>query len=191
MDSKRAENLIKNLSEKIIKHSHLYHTLDAPKISDSEYDKLFKQLIELEQEFPDLVDQSSPTQRVGSRPMEGFKKIEHRAPMLSLENAFSSEEFEEFDKRIKERLAINLQDPLIYSCEPKLDGVAVNLFYQDGTLLYASTRGDGKVGEDITHNIKTIKSIPLQLVKNKSYPEKIEIRGEVFIEKNGFIYFIA
>ena len=168
-------------------HSHKYHVLDEPEIEDSEYDRLFQELLSLEERFPELQTQSSPTQRVGSKPVSGFKKITHDSPMLSLENAFSIKDLKDFDRRVKERLAI--PENLDYCCEPKLDGVAVNLFYKKGMLDKAATRGDGSVGEDITHNIKTLPSVPLVLLKegdNKPIPNYLEVRGEVFIESADF-----
>ena len=167
-------------------HSHNYHSLDTPTIEDQEYDALFKELLELESNYEDLKYSHSPTQRVGDKPLDGFKKVEHLAPMLSLDNAFDSEDMLDFNKRVLERL---LEDKFVqYSCEPKLDGIAVNLSYRNGNLEKATTRGDGKVGEDITHNIKTLNSIPLSLIdKRDSYPDFIEIRGEVFIRKEDFV----
>ena len=168
-------------------HSHKYHVLDELEIEDSEYDRLFQELLSLEERFPELQTQSSPTQRVGSKPASGFKKITHDSPMLSLENAFSIKDLKDFDRRVKERLAI--PGNLDYCCEPKLDGVAVNLFYKKGKLDKAATRGDGSVGEDITHNIKTLPSVPLVLLKeggNKPIPNYLEVRGEVFIESAEF-----
>jgi len=167
-------------------HSHNYHSLDTPTIEDQEYDALFKELLELESNYIELKYSHSPTQRVGDKPLDGFKKVEHLAPMLSLDNAFDSEDMLDFNKRVLERL---LEDKFVqYSCEPKLDGIAVNLSYRNGNLEKATTRGDGKVGEDITHNIKTLNSIPLSLIdKLNSYPDFIEIRGEVFIRKEDFL----
>ena len=167
-------------------HSHNYHSLDTPTIEDQEYDALFKELLELESNYVELKYSHSPTQRVGDKPLDGFKKVEHLAPMLSLDNAFDSEDMLDFNKRVLERL---LEDKFVqYSCEPKLDGIAVNLSYRNGNLEKATTRGDGKVGEDITHNIKTLNSIPLSLIdKLNSYPDFIEIRGEVFIRKEDFL----
>ena len=166
-------------------HSHNYHSLDAPTIEDHEYDALFNELLSLENKYFELRYSYSPTQRVGSKPLEGFKKVEHNAPMLSLDNAFNSEDMEDFNRRVLDRLIGD--EEVEYSCEPKLDGIAVNLTYREGLLEIATTRGDGKIGEDITHNVKTIKSIPLSLIsKDSNYPEYIEIRGEVFIEKVAF-----
>ena len=177
---------LKILHALINEHAHKYHTLDEPSLSDAEYDLLFQELLALEKNNPLLVDKNSPSQRVGSRPLEGFKKIEHLDQMLSLDNAFNSEDLIDFNKRIVERL--NYKENIEFSCEPKLDGVAANLLYRSGELDYASTRGDGRVGEDITHNIRTINSIPLKLNENDHFdiPEILEVRGEVFIELDDF-----
>ena len=181
-----AKSRLKALHVLINNHAHQYHTLDKPSISDAEYDLLFQELLTIEKSNPELVHKNSPSQRIGSKPLEGFKKIEHLEQMLSLDNAFNKEDLIDFNKRIVERLNIN--EGIEFSCEPKLDGVAANLLYRSGELDYASTRGDGRVGEDITHNIRTINSIPLKLNKNNHFniPEILEVRGEVFIELNDF-----
>ncbi len=178
-DKKRYEEL----KEIIQKHAYLYHTEDKPEISDAEYDLYFKELLDLEKAHPNFVDSNSPSQRVGSKPLDGFTKSEHLSPMLSLENAFNDEDLIDFERKIKERSLV--EGGIVYSAEPKLDGVAVNLLYENGKLVKASTRGDGKVGEDITHNIKTIKTIPLALIGSK-FPNSLEVRGEVFINKSDF-----
>ena len=177
---------LKVLQALINEYAHQYHTMDDATVSDAEYDLLFQELLTLEENNPDLIDKNSPSQRVGSKPLEGFTKIEHMEQMLSLDNAFNSDDLKDFNKRITERL--NANESIEFSCEPKLDGVAANLLYREGKLDYASTRGDGKVGEDITHNIRTINSIPLKLNKNEYFdvPEILEVRGEVFIEINDF-----
>tara|TARA_B100000945_G_scaffold317346_1_gene320009 strand:- start:602 stop:2626 length:2025 start_codon:yes stop_codon:yes gene_type:complete len=169
----------------INEHSYNYHSLDNPTIEDSEYDALFNELLELEAKYPSLSLSHSPTQRIGSEPLEGFNKVDHLTPMLSLENAFNTKDLEDFNKRIMERMVSENQ--VNFSCEPKLDGIAVNLIYKEGYLHQATTRGDGKTGEDITHNIRTIPSIPLSLLESKiKAPSLIEIRGEVFIDINDF-----
>ena len=166
-------------------HSYNYHSLDSPSIEDHEYDALFNELLNLEAKHPNYKYPYSPSQRVGSEPLEGFVKVEHLAPMLSLDNAFNSDDMHDFNKRIIDRLTG--KEAISYSCEPKLDGIAVNLLYKNGFIEKATTRGDGKVGEDITHNVKTINSIPLSLMNDESeLPNLIEIRGEVFIEKDDF-----
>ena len=183
--TKKEKNRVLELHSLINFHSHKYHSLDTPEIEDHEYDALFQELLQLEDRFPELLFDFSPSQRVGSKPLDGFKKIEHLIPMLSLENAFNQQDMEDFNKRILERLLIEAD--VNFSCEPKLDGIAVNLLYKNGRLDLASTRGDGKIGEDITHNIRTINSIPLSLIdSNSKLPTLIEIRGEVFIEKKDF-----
>lgn len=174
---------IRQLIDEINRHNYQYHSLDQPLISDDEYDGLFNRLLQLEKEYPDELLPESPTQRVGSKPIDGFKQVEHSKPMLSLENAFTHDELNSFEKRISDK--IETTDPIVYVSEPKLDGVAINLKYLNGTLEVATTRGDGFFGEDVTHNIRTIKSIPLKLIKAKQ-PSLIEVRGEVFISKSDF-----
>ena len=180
-----AKSRVLELHKIINEHSYNYHTEDNPIISDSEYDDLFNELIELEANYPDLSFSHSPTQRVGSKPLDGFTKVDHLTAMLSLENAFNNKDLQDFDNRIKERLIS--EENISFSCEPKLDGIAVNLIYKEGYLHQATTRGDGKTGEDITHNIRTIPSIPLSLRVTEIEPPKlIEIRGEVFIDIEDF-----
>lgn len=184
MKQKKEDKLrIKEISDLIREHAHNYHVLDDPVIEDSEYDKLFQELLLLEGKFPELISKTSPSQRVGSKPLDGFSKVNHGTPMLSLENAFQGKDLEDFDKRVRERLLT--EDSIEYCCEPKLDGVAVNLFYEKGILSKAATRGDGAVGEDITHNIRTLPSVPLELIAEEGgtkIPNLLELRGEVFIE---------
>ncbi|MAS59115.1 MAG: DNA ligase (NAD(+)) LigA [Gammaproteobacteria bacterium] len=176
---------INELSLSVHKHSHRYHVLDDPIISDKEFDLLFSELLSLESKFPEFISENSPTQRVGSKLAEGFQKIQHEEPMLSLENAFDDKELVEFERRIKDRLLV--EGELDFCCEPKIDGVAVNLLYQNGGLFKAATRGDGKVGEDILHNVKTITTLPLVLSEESlTIPELIEIRGEIYIETKDF-----
>ena len=184
-DNLKIKERVLELHKLINLHSYNYHSLDEPSIEDHQYDALFNELLDLEAKFPKYQFSYSPSQRVGGKPLEGFKKIEHLTPMLSLDNAFNDDDMEDFNKRILERLLI--EGNISFSCEPKLDGIAVNLLYKSGHLDVASTRGDGKIGEDITHNIRTINSIPLSLIDNNSeLPSLIEIRGEVFIEKKDF-----
>tara|TARA_X000000368_G_scaffold208164_1_gene164367 strand:- start:236 stop:2260 length:2025 start_codon:yes stop_codon:yes gene_type:complete len=176
---------ILELHKIINEHSYNYHSLDNPTIEDYEYDALFNELLELETKYPSLSFSYSPTQRVGSEPLEGFNKVDHLTPMLSLENAFNTKDLEDFNKRILERLISETQ--VNFSCEPKLDGIAVNLIYKKGYLHQATTRGDGKTGEDITHNIRTLSSIPLSFRESKvRAPSLIEVRGEVFIDIKDF-----
>ena len=184
VDSEVKSRLLE-LHKIINEHSYNYHSLDKPTIEDSEYDALFNELLELEAKYPSLSLSHSPTQRIGSEPLEGFNKVDHLTPMLSLENAFNTKDLEDFNKRIMERMVSENQ--VNFSCEPKLDGIAVNLIYKEGYLHQATTRGDGKTGEDITHNIRTIPSIPLSLLESKiKAPSLIEIRGEVFIDIKDF-----
>ncbi len=171
------------LRAQIEHHNHRYHVLDDPEIPDAEYDRLLIELRALESEHPALVTPESPTQRVGGAPVEGFAAVRHRTPMLSLDNAFSREEVEAFDRRVRERLESDRE--VEYACEPKLDGLAVSLSYRSGTLELGATRGDGAVGEDVTHNIRTIKSVPLRLT-GRGWPELLEARGEVFMSLAGF-----
>ncbi len=178
---------IEELREKIRYHNYRYYVLDDPEISDAEYDRLFRQLVELEQAHPELITPDSPTQRVGAEPLEAFAQVTHRQPMLSLENAFGSEELREFDGRVKRFLGHS--DDVAYTAEPKIDGLAVELVYEGGRLIVASTRGDGYVGEDVTANIKTIMSVPLTLMERKDgrpVPELLEVRGEVYMEIEAF-----
>ena len=172
------------LRQDLRRYEYEYHVLDNPTIPDAEYDRLFHQLKALEAAHPELITADSPTQRVGAKPLSGFAQIRHEIPMLSLDNAFSDEEFYAFVKRIEDRL-IRLPDPLTFCCEPKLDGLAVSILYVNGVLTQAATRGDGTTGEDITANIRTIRNIPLQLLMDNP-PTRLEVRGEVFMPHAGF-----
>ena len=175
---------IDTLRHDLRRYEYEYHVLDNPTIPDAEYDRLFHQLKALEAEHPELIIADSPTQRVGAKPLSGFAQIRHEIPMLSLDNAFSDEEFYAFVKRIEDRL-ICLPEPLTFCCEPKLDGLAVSILYVNGVLTQAATRGDGTTGEDITANIRTIRNIPLQLLMDNP-PARLEVRGEVFMPHAGF-----
>ncbi|WP_180372971.1 NAD-dependent DNA ligase LigA [Haemophilus parainfluenzae] len=175
---------IDTLRQDLRRYEYEYHVLDNPTIPDAEYDRLFHQLKALEAEHPELITADSPTQRVGAKPLSGFAQIRHEIPMLSLDNAFSDEEFYAFVKRIEDRL-IRLPEPLTFCCEPKLDGLAVSILYVNGVLTQAATRGDGTTGEDITANIRTIRNIPLQLLMDNP-PARLEVRGEVFMPHEGF-----
>ncbi len=172
---KEIETLVKELNG----HSYRYYVLDAPVISDAEYDKLFRRLQELEEHYHYILP-DSPTQRVGAPPLDKFEKVKHTEPMLSLGNAFSHEEVREFDKRVKK--VLKTDSSIEYTIEPKYDGLAMELTYRKGMLVRASTRGDGFEGEDVTQNIKTIKSVPLKIEGVHPVPEEIDIRGEVFID---------
>ncbi len=175
---------VAELRNQINQHNYRYYVLDDPQVPDAEYDRLLRQLQQLEQQYPDLVTADSPTQRVGAKPLDAFSQVRHALPMLSLDNAFSFEEMSDFDKRIKERLQTTGE--IAMAVEPKLDGLAVNLRYKDGRLITAATRGDGATGEDVTQNVRTIPSIPLQLL-GSGYPEILEVRGEIFMPKQGFM----
>ena len=175
---------IDNLRKTLRQYEYEYHVLDNPTVPDSEYDRLFHQLKALELAHPEFLTSDSPTQRVGAKPLSGFSQIRHEIPMLSLDNAFSDEEFNAFVKRIEDRLIV-LPKPLTFCCEPKLDGLAVSILYVNGVLTQAATRGDGTTGEDITANIRTIRNIPLQLLTDNP-PARLEVRGEVFMPHAGF-----
>ena len=171
------------LRAEIHRHNRLYHEQDDPEIPDSEYDALYRELREMEEAHPGLVTSDSPTQAVGSRPSEAFAPVEHGARMLSLENVFDAEELEEFDRRLAGLLDEEAERQ--YSAEPKLDGVALSLLYERGRLVRAATRGDGRVGENVTHTARTIASVPDRLTGG-DVPERIEVRGEVFMPLSGF-----
>ncbi len=176
-----ARKRIAELREQIRKHDRLYYEKAAPIISDRQYDRLYKELVDLEAQFPQLVSPESPTQRVGGKPLQAFAQIAHRVPMLSLDNTYSEKEVANFYARIT-RLLPNEKIPVVI--EPKVDGVAVSLLYENGRLRHAATRGDGSVGDDITQNIKTIRSIPEGL--RGATPKVFEVRGEVYMDKRGF-----
>ncbi|WP_165855042.1 NAD-dependent DNA ligase LigA [Marinobacter sp. JSM 1782161] len=174
---------IEQLRTEIDDHNYRYYVLDEPAVPDATYDRLLRELQSLEAEHPELVTPESPTQRVGAMPSNTFAEVAHRVPMLSLDNAFSAEELEDFDRRVRDRL--RREEPVEYVSEPKLDGLAVSLVYENGALIRAATRGDGYTGEDITANVRTIPSVPLKL-RGKGYPETLEVRGEVYMPKAGF-----
>ena len=177
-----AADRIARLREEIEEHNHRYYVLDEPVLSDAEYDALLRELQELEQQHPELVTPDSPTQRVGAAPAEGFGEVTHGQAMLSLDNAFDADELREFDRRVRERLGAA---SVRYVGEPKLDGLSLSLRYEDGVLVQAGTRGDGRVGEDITNNVRTIRSVPLRL-RGKRIPARLEVRGEVVIRRQDF-----
>lgn len=164
-------------------HEYLYHVMDAPEIPDAEYDRLLRELRELEAQHPDLITPDSPTQRVGAAPLTAFSQIRHEVPMLSLDNVFDEESFLAFNKRVQDRLKST--DKLTRCCELKLDGLAVSILYENGVLVSAATRGDGTTGEDITSNVRTIRAIPLKL-RGDNIPTRLEVRGEVFLPQAGF-----
>jgi len=183
---------VKTLHEQLHYHNHRYYVLDDPEIPDSEYDKLLHELQSIESEYPESLTTDSPTQRVGAAPLDEFKQVKHLVPMLSLGNAFNTEEVNAFEKRLLDRLdfipAENESKQLEYTVEPKLDGLAVSLLYENGILVQGATRGDGETGENITENVRTINSIPLKLSipENEKPPVKLEVRGEVYMPKASF-----
>jgi DNA ligase (NAD+) len=185
-DSDRPAAEAARLRDEINRHNYRYHVLDDPEISDAEYDKLMRQLEALEKEHPDLVTPDSPTQRVGAAPSEKFRVVQHRTPMMSLSNAMDAEEMREFDKRVKRMLRSDAD--IEYVAEVKLDGLGVELIYEDGVLTVGSTRGDGTNGEDVTQNIRTIKSVPLRLraPEHGKVPHLLEVRGEAIMPRAGF-----
>ena len=177
---KRADEL----RDEIRHHNFRYHSLDDPEIPDAEYDRLMRELQDIEAQHPELVTKDSPTQRVGDAPVSSFQTVQHELPMLSLGNAFSEDDLQDFHRRVVERLDLGDAE-IVYAAEPKLDGAAVSLLYEDGLLVRGATRGDGATGEDITHNVRTIESIPLRLMGD-GYPRRLEVRGEVFMPRAGF-----
>lgn len=181
-DQASIKSRIHSLREKINDHNYRYYVLDDPEVPDSEYDRLLRDLQQLEHDHPTLVTDDSPTQRVGAAPLDKFDEVRHELPMLSLGNAFSENDVLDFDRRSRERLEV---DSITYSAEPKLDGLAISLLYENGVLVRGATRGDGSTGEDVTQNIRTIPSIPLRLM-GRSFPRVLEVRGEVFMSRKGF-----
>ena len=183
--SAAAEKEILELRQQIEKHNFQYHVLDEPLISDADYDRLFRRLVDLEKAHPELRSPESPTQKVGAPPLDKFTTVQHTLPMLSLNNATDPEEMAEFEARIQRFLKSS--EPIDYVVELKIDGVAVELLYVDGRFTVGSTRGDGVHGEDITLNLKTVRSIPLTLHRGKrDLPQRLEVRGEVFLSRNAF-----
>jgi DNA ligase (NAD+) len=182
MSAQEKINRINELRELINQNNYHYYVQDEPVIPDAEYDRLMQELTALENEFPELITDSSPTQRVGAVPLDSFPEIRHEVPMLSLGNAFDEDKMTAFDKSIREKLEV---DSVEYVAETKLDGLAISILYEDGQFIRAATRGDGATGEDVTLNVKTIKSIPLTLL-DEELPNRVEIRGEVFMTHDGF-----
>lgn len=180
--SKNITKRVEQLRKEIDLHNERYYQLDDPLVSDAVYDRLLRELQELETQYPQLLTDDSPTQRVGAEPLQQFQQVTHQIPMLSLDNAFSDDELLAFDQRIRDKLEV---DSIQYLAEPKLDGLAVNLIYDHGKLVQAATRGDGRTGEDVTHNIRILQDVPLRL-KGSGYPDRFEARGEVFMLKSGF-----
>lgn len=180
---KSVQDQITELRTTLRHHEYLYHVMDAPEIPDAEYDRLMRELRELEEQHPELVTPDSPTQRVGAAPLTVFEQVRHEVPMLSLDNTFDEAGFLAFNKRVQDRLKNS--DDIAYCCELKLDGLAVSLLYENGLLTRAATRGDGTTGENITANVRTIGAIPLRL-KGDDFPARLEVRGEVFMTQRGF-----
>ncbi len=177
---------ISSLREQINEHNYRYYVLDDPNVPDAEYDRLMRELQALELSHPDLITADSPTQRVGAEPSGAFSEVTHEIPMLSLGNAFDDEEVTNFDRRVRERLDVeSIANDIEYVAEPKLDGLAISLMYENGKLIRAATRGDGTRGEDVTSNIRTIKAIPLHL-RGENLPPVLEVRGEIYMDKKGF-----
>ena len=170
------------LRRSINDHNYRYYVLDDPAIPDAEYDRLYRELQQLEDLYPELITEDSPTQRVGATPLKDFAEVKHELPMLSLNNAFNEEEMGAFDRRVRDRLGL---DTVTYAAEVKLDGLAISLLYENGVLKQAATRGDGYTGEDVTLNARTVKSIPLKLI-GQGFPSQLEVRGEVFMKKSSF-----
>ncbi len=184
---KDAEKKVESLREKIRRHEYLYYVVDNPEISDAEFDKLMRQLKDFEAEHPELVTADSPTQRVGGKPREGFVKVPHSSPMLSLDNTYSEEELRDWERRVHE---LSGRKDVDYVCELKLDGMSLALIYQDGKLVRGITRGDGSVGEDVTLNVRTVRSVPLSIPKDKlkkaGIPADFEVRGELLMPTESF-----
>ena len=178
-----AERRVEELREQLRLHNYRYYVLDAPLVPDAEYDRLFHELRQLEEQYPDFITEDSPTRRVGDKPLPGFQEVRHSERMLSLDNVFSDLELADFNRRVRERLGTD--KPIAYTAEPKLDGLAISLRYENGKLVQGATRGDGERGEDVTSNVRTIESIPLRLLGH-DYPAVLEVRGEVFMPKAGF-----
>ena len=174
---------VQRLREQIEDHNYRYYVLDDPQVPDSEFDRLFRELQALEARYPELITPDSPTQRVGGAPLAAFGEVAHRVPMLSLDNALSTEALADFDRRVRERL--ERDGEVRYAAEPKLDGLAISLRYEQGLLVQAATRGDGTHGENVTQNVRTISSVPLRL-RGRDWPPLLEVRGEIFMPRAGF-----
>lgn len=181
--SEAVRRKLDKLRDELRYHEHRYYVLDDPELPDAEYDQLYAELVALEARHPELVAPDSPTQRVGGAPVAAFAQVEHSIPMLSLDNAFAPEAIEAFDLRLRERL--EHEADIVYAAEPKLDGMAISLRYEQGVLQLAATRGDGRIGEDVTHNVRTIGAVPMRL-RGTAFPPLLEVRGEVFMPRAGF-----
>lgn len=179
MEKKNVRNEIESLVERLNRYAYEYYVLDAPTVPDATYDELFQKLLKLEEQYPEFIVPHSPTQRVGAEPLDAFEKVTHEVPMLSLSNAFDEQELRDFDRRVR----TSLQEEVAYVCELKIDGLAVTLLYEDGKFVRGATRGDGTVGEDITSNLRTIKSVPLTITETR----RIEVRGEAYMPEHSFL----
>lgn len=184
MPDSGVEREIQSLRERIDDWNYQYYVLDQPTVPDAEYDRTMRRLVELETAHPELLRPDSPSQRVGAAPLDRFSQVSHEMPMLSLDNAFNEQDMQDFYRRLQDRLGGG-QEALEFACEPKLDGIAVSLLYRGGVLERAATRGDGTTGEDITHNVRTIPSVPLHL-RGSGYPGVLEVRGEIYMPRAGF-----
>ena len=180
MELKEAQKRAAELHSLLNQYGYEYYVLDEPSVPDSVYDELYKELVAIEQAFPELQTEESPTQRVGGQVLDAFQKVEHNTPMLSLGNAFNEQDLRDFDRRVKQGLGT---DSYSYICELKIDGLAVSLRFEDGLFVKGATRGNGTIGEDITANLRTIRSIPLRLNK----PYTMEVRGEAYMPKKSFV----
>jgi DNA ligase (NAD+) len=181
MDLFDAQQRMQALSQALNEHNYRYYVLDEPRISDREFDALLAELTELEKAYPQWMSPDSPTQKVGGQALEGFQTIRHKRPMMSLGNTYSYEDLDEFDQRIRKATGI---ENIEYNCELKIDGLAIALHYQNGQLTQALTRGDGSQGDDVTQNVRTLRSLQTQL--QGDYPDEFEIRGEIFMHRKGF-----
>lgn len=180
MGKQQIKEKMNKIIEKLNKYAHEYYVLDEPSVPDAEYDRLFHELLQLETDYPDLVDKHSPTKRVGAEPLDNFEKVEHEVPMLSLSNSFDAVELRDFHRRVSTGLG---KEQVTYVCELKIDGLAISLMYEDGKFVRGATRGDGTVGENITSNLRTIRSVPLSIDEKRT----IEVRGEAFMSKRSFM----
>lgn len=177
---------VESLRQRLDDWNYRYYVLDDPSVPDAEYDRCMQRLRQLEQAYPELLRADSPSQRVGATLLSQFAPVTHELPMLSLDNAFSAQDMRDFNRRLLERLGMGARESeLAFACEPKLDGIAVSLLYRDGVLERGATRGDGTTGEDITHNVRTIRTVPLRL-RGRGYPQVLEVRGEVYMPRAGF-----
>ena len=175
--------LLNTLKTQIDKLNYAYYVEDNPLVSDAQYDSLYQQLLQIENAHPEWITRDSPSQRVGDQPLSHFTAVTHALPMYSLENAFSQEDLTDFQRRVFDRIEIT--EKMMFSAEPKMDGLAISIRYEEGLMVLAATRGDGVTGEDVTHNIRTMQSVPLKL-KGQGWPRVLEVRGEVFMSKRAF-----